>query len=432
MLLRRQELTHASSSLIVSNSGSWHATMSSRREESSWTPTNTTQTVPSPLLPRIVSGSVGSVLTSLVVTPLEVVKVRVQAKSLEQQLTTIQAPATAGVGRQVGPCPKGCGTFVFYNGQMECTLPKSAVSFFDASGKLTEKARQCFDWSNNNNDHTKKKRIPPLGTWGMVRRIFATEGLTGIYAGLTPTLVMAVPNTVLYYSSYDEMVGRLRRVSEESSSSSSSSWMIPFAAGGTARLVASSATAPLEYLRTLQASKVGCNLAAPGLWQELKTVIQTEGAGALYRGLRPTLWRDVPFSSIYWLVLETLKEKWRTRFGRPMSPTEQAGTSFMNGAVAGTVAAFCTTPFDVVKTKQQAQAWTAASSTAVGEACCHDGATVYELPHRTAGTFEYMAHIARSEGVPGLRRGNQARMLKVAPACAIMISTYEYGKRILS
>jgi solute carrier family 25 protein 39/40 len=33
--------------------------------------------------------------------------------------------------------------------------------------------------------------------------------------------------------------------------------------------------------------------------------------------------------------------------------------------------------------------------------------------------------------VAGLWRGNQARMLKVAPACAIMISCYEFGKRVL-
>lgn len=37
-------------------------------------------------------------------------------------------------------------------------------------------------------------------------------------------------------------------------------------------------------------------------------------------------------------------------------------------------------------------------------------------------------HIFREEGMAGLFRGWVARCLKVAPACAIMISTYEAGK----
>ena len=43
-----------------------------------------------------------------------------------------------------------------------------------------------------------------------------------------------------------------------------------------------------------------------------------------------------------------------------------------------------------------------------------------------------MRGIVREEGVGGLWRGNMARMMKVAPACAIMITCYEFGKRILT
>ena len=37
------------------------------------------QHISSPLLPRILSGSIGSIVTALAVTPLEVVKIRQQA-----------------------------------------------------------------------------------------------------------------------------------------------------------------------------------------------------------------------------------------------------------------------------------------------------------------------------------------------------------------
>lgn len=131
-----------------------------------------------------------------------------------------------------------------------------------------------------------------------------------------------------------------------------------------------------------------------------------------------------------------------------VTPLEQAGQAFVNGALSGMIAAACTTPFDVIKTRQQAAVSTApaveiangacSSQLNVGLAACkHDGAIVYEGPvppsnhQRPTGTFQLLRDIAQKEGVAGLWRGNQARMLKVAPGCAIMISSYEFGKRIL-
>ena len=59
------------------------------------------------LFPRILSGSIGSIVTALAVTPLEVVKIR-------QQTT-----ATTKVARSA--CPS-CGTFILNNGLMECIV----------------------------------------------------------------------------------------------------------------------------------------------------------------------------------------------------------------------------------------------------------------------------------------------------------------------
>ena len=46
-------------------------------------------------------------------------------------------------------------------------------------------------------------------------------------------------------------------------------------------------------------------------------------------------------------------------------------------------------------------------------------------------TPQVIRAIVREEGLAGLFRGLEARVLKITPACAIMISSYEAGKRAL-
>jgi solute carrier family 25 protein 39/40 len=42
---------------------------------------------------------------------------------------------------------------------------------------------------------------------------------------------------------------------------------------------------------------------------------------------------------------------------------------------------------------------------------------------------QFLRHIYAEEGIAGLFKGWAARCMKVAPACAIMISSYELGKK---
>ena len=214
----------------------------------------------STLFSKIVSGSVGSMITAIAVHPLEVVKVRRQA----------QAPLPSNVGL----CPRGCGTFVLNNGLGDCLLPRNSVHYFDAStGKLKE-----------------GMRIESRGVFGTLRRIMVKEGLNGLYAGITPTLTMGVPNTVIYFSFYDELSGRVER------SALSSSWT-PALAGAAARFVATFSTAPLELLRTRQAFKVGDSQLPTGMVLEFRNIVSQEGYLGLFRGLSPTLLRYAIHSS---------------------------------------------------------------------------------------------------------------------------------------
>ena len=194
------------------------------------------------LIPRILSGSIGSMAVALAVTPLEVVKIRQQMASASAS-SNIRPTSFRGV--RVG-CLQCGSTVILHNGLMECVLPTST-------------------------------RTPPAATMGSGRMggtlstlasIFEREGIAGLYAGLRPTLVMSVPNTVLYFTAYDELSTRMRDWDNRNNChrrrqrqqqhpqyqpTAATTAAIPLIAGSTARLVASLVTAPLELVRTRQA-----------------------------------------------------------------------------------------------------------------------------------------------------------------------------------
>ena len=200
------------------------------------------------------------------------------------------------------------------------------------------------------------------GTLSTLLSIFRHEGYPGLYAGLRPTLVMSVPNTVLYFAGYDEISLRLRRhhaalldrgpaAPEAHREDARRQAYIPLVAGAAARLLASLATAPFELIRTRQAgvavtvARPPGARAAPGLREELRSLVRTHGASALYVGLAPTLWRDVPFSALYWLFLERFRDALAASDGRGTAtpPGVRVTHAFVSGAAAGSIAAAFTT-----------------------------------------------------------------------------------------
>ena len=160
---------------------------------------------------------------------------------------------------------------------------------------------------------------------------------------------MAVPANVIYFTGYDFL-----RSSPASGISALGPTLAPLIAGSAARAIAATVISPLEMFKTrLQASTDPREGNA--FRSTLKAVVEmvrTEGGLALWRGLELTLYRDVPFSGIYWFGYEMLKDWLGGRRGGGWEEARFAD-SFVAGAVSGAVAAFVTTPFDVGKTRRQ-------------------------------------------------------------------------------
>lgn len=203
----------------------------------------------------------------------------------------------------------------------------------------------------------------------------------------------------------------------------------PLVAGSLARVVAAITVSPIEMLRTrMQATSTSEKNVLRATLIGLREMVTTEGYHSLWRGLTLTFWRDVPFSALYWWGYEYGRERLREARHRTadglglQKPAEELShsavlvDSFMAGAASGAIAAFVTTPFDVGKTRQQT--------------VLHSGGLKGKDIPENKTMPRFLFHIYKTEGVPGLFKGWAARCLKVAPACAIMISSYEIGKKM--
>lgn len=278
-------------------------------------------------------------------------------------------------------------------------------------------------------------------TFDGLRKIARNEGLSTLWRGLSPTLVMTVPANIIYFTGYDWM-----RYNHASPFSKLSDESAPLTAGSVARALAATAVSPIELVRTrMQAASGKSGSVLSETFAGVREMVGAHGYASLWRGLSLTLWRDVPFSGIYWWGYETMRAKLtdfrderrgrnlergesRSRARRRSQSRENHGEvfvdSFISGATSGAFASIVTTPFDVGKTRTQVYR-------EVPSASISGSTSVKVAAHapEEMNMVRLLWHIFKTEGVSGLWKGWIPRTLKVAPACAIMISSYEVSKR---
>ncbi|XP_025038603.1 mitochondrial glutathione transporter SLC25A40 [Pelodiscus sinensis] len=308
---------------------------------------------------QVIASCCGAIVTSLLVTPLDVIKIRMQAQNNS-----------------------------FVNGK----------SFIYSNGLMDH----VFVCDNGNSKAWYTKPGHFRGMWDAFMKIVKIEGIKSLWSGLPPTLIMALPGTVIYFTSYDQLSEVLI------SKLGKDSGHIPVLAGTISRLGSLTVVSPVELIRTKMQAR---RLSYKQLQICISNTIAKDGWFSLWRGWSATALRDVPFSALYWYNYERFKKKLCKKFDA-REPTFVI--SFTSGAAAGSIAAAVTLPFDVVKTHRQTEIWS------------YETLNVSQKGSKS--TWTTMKRIFAEYGFTGLFAGIVPRLIKVAPACAIMISTYEYGK----
>ncbi|XP_076054242.1 mitochondrial glutathione transporter SLC25A40-like isoform X2 [Oratosquilla oratoria] len=309
---------------------------------------------------QMMSSCAGALLTSVFMTPFDVVKVRLQT----QQRAIMNSRCflySTGIMDHICKCTTEICTDTSHGPWYNRPVPKHFTGTFDAFVKISK-----------------------------------LEGPRTLWSGLPPTLIVSLPNTVIYFTSYEQLRQRMQK--QYLQRGEHPPMWLGGLAGALARIWAVTLVSPFELIRTKMQST---SVTYRELAQVLHLQLQQGGVTSLWRGWVPTILRDVPFSAIYWLFYENLK--------RGFNQEEPVfAFSMCAGAVSGGLAASLTLPFDVVKTHMQIE---------IDKVTTNRGSTVMMLQR-----------IYNRQGVTGLFAGLVPRLAKVMPACAIMISSYEYAK----
>jgi len=348
---------------------------------------------------QMLSSGTGALVVSLFMTPLDVVKIRLQS---QERLYS-----------------KKC--FLYSNGLMDHICPRTNG---DPPVRALHTQQQICDckWFNRPKYFN--------GTADAFLKISRTEGISSLWSGLSPTLILAVPTTVIYFTMYEQLKvtidSQRRGLSKEPDilAGEAPKW-VSLASGGLARLAAVSIVSPLELVRTKMQSQ---KMPWSDVHKCLTELVKAQGVRGLWNGYTATLLRDVPFSALYWPLYEQCK----ATMNLYTSNRDSFLVNFGSGAVAGSVASTVTLPFDVIKTIKQIEMGekdimevkpgTARSYTVA------ENKKASSLSGRSRGNITIAKELIAEQGVRGLFAGLIPRLLKVAPACAIMISSYEFCK----
>ena len=386
---------------------------------------------PPPLPVRLASATLGALATALLTTPFEVVKTRQQSAAPPRATSVAQAVLAlcrrplalgraAAYQRAQQPCMPACACDT---AAVASSTASASASASASSAPGAAAARSALGAAGGASvSASAAARAGALATMLAVARL---EGVPALWSGLAPSLLMSLPSTALYFAAYDE----LRHALEASPRlrGTPAAELAPLIAGVVARSLAATAVSPLELLRTRAMMHRRSELS---LLETARDEVRRGGVASLWRGLGPTLARDVPFSGLYWLGYERLK-----RWGAGGSSSSGGGgggggggtngggggggagapspaVSFLSGLTAGSFAALITTPFDVIKTRRQVRPAAGAAAAAAS------------LPR--VGTLAALRTLAREEGLAGLWSGGAMRVARVGPACAIMITSCKF------
>ncbi|GAB9463731.1 hypothetical protein Gpo141_00001180 [Globisporangium polare] len=243
------------------------------------------------------------------------------------------------------------------------------------------------------------------GTFDAFRKIARQEGMKGLYKGFGASTANVLTGNV-YISVYE--MARKQFLTHTQFGEKAAN----FAGGACASLISQTIVVPLDIVsQRMMIDGQGVDVRktrerARGFLSVTKHIYRMEGLRGFYRGYLPSIATYAPSSAIWWGSYGLLVPVFYSKLSKwDIDPFwNQVVSQALSGGSAGFITAVSTNPMDIVRTKAQ----------------------VY-TQYGAIDTFKY---IIQRDGARGLMTGVSARVLANVPSGVLVISSYEFVKRM--
>ncbi|KAF4472316.1 PET8 member of the mitochondrial carrier (MCF) family [Fusarium albosuccineum] len=251
--------------------------------------------------------------------------------------------------------------------------------------------------------------------------------LRGLYQGIGSVVLATLPAAGLFFSTYESakrVIGNATPLPEP---------LVHSSASAVAEMASCMVLAPAEVIKQnaqmLQKESRGASHA--GSSTSLQAFRQLAGAGAsrrLFTGYTALVARNLPFTALQFPIFEHVRARvWKSRSdGRPEPTLVETGlVTGLSAGGAGSVAAFLTTPSDVVKTRMMLSAGSQHDSPAQGQS---EVAAKVAGKRAKKGAWTVTQEVYRERGLRGFFRGAALRSGWTMLGSGLYLGTYEMSK----
>ncbi|XP_037081020.1 mitochondrial folate transporter/carrier-like [Pollicipes pollicipes] len=233
--------------------------------------------------------------------------------------------------------------------------------------------------------------------------IFSSEGVRGLYRGVTPNVWGAGSAWGLYFLFY----GSIKSYMQEGDSRRDLGAPRHMLAASQAGIATLALTNPIWVVKTrlcLQYSSDAASLPESkkygGMIDAFRKTYRHEGVRGLYKGFIPGVW-GVSHGALQFMVYEELKSVYNRRRGKTIDAKLSTLEYLQFAALSKLFAACVTYPYQVVRARLQ------------------DHHVEY------AGSMDVIRRVLREEGWRGFYKGLAPNLTRVVPATAITFVVYE-------
>ncbi|XP_062844720.1 solute carrier family 25 member 15b [Trichomycterus rosablanca] len=238
-------------------------------------------------------------------------------------------------------------------------------------------------------------------------------GIRGLYQGTVPALAANVAENAVLFMSYGFCQEVVRHVCGLEQSATLSD-VQKAGAGAVASVFSSLVLCPTELVKCrlqvmnemVASGKISS--AHNSVWTVIRGVMKSEGPAGFFRGLTPTIAREVPGYFCFFGAYE-LCRSFFSQYRNCSKDDLGAVSIVLSGGVGGACLWLVVYPMDCVKSRIQVMSMT-------------------ETP---AGFYRTFIHIFRTEGVRALYSGLTPTMIRTFPANGALFLGYEASRKLM-